>query len=218
MPDIVTGSRGSGRASGKSTRGPFASYDRVTSSWRMLPTSSPTASTSFSGTWPTSGTMQNGVCSAQTMWAHHISAIASGLSPAAPSVLPTTTPYAICATNPTAHDTTSTTPTVPVLAQIPARWPTPMARDGKGGYVGGRIRNGKVSWDQLDVAVQYTSNQHKTGGPLNPRWVEWLMGYPVGWLSCVVSATPSSRTVQRSPTGTSSPSNTNATEHAHDGV
>ena len=67
------------------------------------------------------------------------------------------------------------------LATAVAMWPTPAARDHKGGYVGGRIRNGKVSMDTLDVAVQYTDNQHKTGGQLNPQWVEWLMGYPEGW-------------------------------------
>ena len=60
-------------------------------------------------------------------------------------------------------------------------WPTPATRDHKGGYQGGRIRNGKVSWDTLDVAVQHTDNQSKTGGQLNPTWVEWLMGYPEEW-------------------------------------
>ena len=64
---------------------------------------------------------------------------------------------------------------------LPRLWPTPTARDGKGGYLGGRVRNGKVSWDTLDVAVQHTDNQQKTGGQLNPQWVEWLMGYPEGW-------------------------------------
>ena len=60
-------------------------------------------------------------------------------------------------------------------------WPTPTTRDHKGGYQGGRIRNGKVSMDTLDLAVQHTDNQQKTGGQLNPQWVEWLMGYPEGW-------------------------------------
>jgi hypothetical protein len=60
-------------------------------------------------------------------------------------------------------------------------WPTPTTRDHKGGYIGGRIRNGKVSMDTLDVAVQHTDNQNKTSGQLNPTWVEWLMGYPEGW-------------------------------------
>jgi hypothetical protein len=60
-------------------------------------------------------------------------------------------------------------------------WPTPSARDHKGGYQGGRIRNGKVSKDTLDVAVQHTDNQSQSAGQLNPTWVEWLMGLPLGW-------------------------------------
>ena len=28
------------------------------------------------------------------------------------------------------------------------------------------------------------------GGQLNPTWVEWLMGFPLGWTDCVVSETP----------------------------
>ena len=59
-------------------------------------------------------------------------------------------------------------------------WPTPSTRDYKGGYIGGRVRNGKVSRDTLDVAVQHTDNQEKTNGTLNPTWVEWLMGFPIG--------------------------------------
>ena len=42
-------------------------------------------------------------------------------------------------------------------------WPTATMRDHKGGYVGGRIRNGKVSMDTLDVAVQ----AHTKGGLLD---------------------------------------------------
>ena len=60
-------------------------------------------------------------------------------------------------------------------------FPTPAARDHKGGYRGGRIRNGKISWDTLDVAVQHTYNKEKTGGKLNPNFVEFLMGFPLNW-------------------------------------
>lgn len=35
-----------------------------------------------------------------------------------------------------------------------AVWPTPTATDGKGGYPGGRVRDGKLSTDRLDVAAQ----------------------------------------------------------------
>jgi hypothetical protein len=36
-------------------------------------------------------------------------------------------------------------------------WPTPKTRDNKGGYPGGRMRNGKISTDTLDVAAQLAS-------------------------------------------------------------
>ena len=124
-------------------------------------------------------------------------------------------------------------------------WPTASARDSKGGYQGGRIRNGKLSMDTLDVAVQayreggilgppVRANSNMTGNhpeslwatpnagdgkagmavnrlqkslgqdvtkaeggylpkaKLNPRFVEVLMGLPVGWLmpSCASPVTP----------------------------
>ena len=57
-------------------------------------------------------------------------------------------------------------------------WPTPTTRDGKGGYQGGRIRNGKISTDTLDVTAQLsgwatpTTADHK--GAAKPESVkEW---------------------------------------------
>ena len=57
-------------------------------------------------------------------------------------------------------------------------WPTASARDHKGGYQGGRIRDGKWSTDTLDVAVQLTAwptPTAATGGPSknpdNPRGI-----------------------------------------------
>ena len=47
-----------------------------------------------------------------------------------------------------------------------------------------------MSWDTLDAAVQYVSNKDKTGGQLNPTWVEWLMGYPLGWLNSALLGMP----------------------------
>jgi hypothetical protein len=111
--------------------------------------------------------------------------------------------------------------------------PTAAARDGKGGYIGGRIRNGKISWDTLDVAIQamesgkmfptprgseggtgmcggtgsmeminklkesgdITDEEARSmiagnGGQLSPLWVEWFMGYPIGWTDYEGSETP----------------------------
>ena len=43
-----------------------------------------------------------------------------------------------------------------------------------------RTSNGKPRDLQLNAVV---------GGALNPTWVEWLMGWPLGWTDCGASAT-----------------------------
>jgi DNA (cytosine-5)-methyltransferase 1 len=51
-------------------------------------------------------------------------------------------------------------------------YPTPTANDSKNNNPPSqRKENGRHS-DQLNVVA---------GGSLNPDWVEWLMGLPVGW-------------------------------------
>jgi len=80
----------------------------------------------------------------------------------------------------------------------PELWPTPSSRDHKGGYQYGRVRNGKVSKDTLDAAVQAyrpggllnpDPTSQKSFGQLSPLWTEWLMGYPIGWTELSASVT-----------------------------
>ena len=62
-------------------------------------------------------------------------------------------------------------------------WPTPAARDYKGHNsvetMKKKLAEGKrAQQGQLPNAVAMTG---ETGGQLNPTWVEWLMGWPIGW-------------------------------------
>jgi hypothetical protein len=71
------------------------------------------------------------------------------------------------------------------LATFVARFPTPAARDYR--YPNDlpySERGGGAKGEQLPNVV---------GGPLNPTFVEWLMGFPLGWTVLLPSATRSSR-------------------------
>jgi hypothetical protein len=62
------------------------------------------------------------------------------------------------------------------LADAVKIWPTPTARDGK------RASGHKLLKRRLaDLTVQARVADGKTNGSLNPTWVEWLMGFPLGW-------------------------------------
>ena len=63
-----------------------------------------------------------------------------------------------------------------LLSQKVALFPTPKAQNSRGN--GERHGEGGQS---LDVSV---------GGRLNPTWVEWLMGFPIGWTDLKASETP----------------------------
>jgi hypothetical protein len=54
------------------------------------------------------------------------------------------------------------------------QWPTPLSRDYRTGDRPGSKRHSRQGQAGLnDVAAP--------GGQLNPTWVEWLMGFPLGW-------------------------------------
>jgi len=72
-----------------------------------------------------------------------------------------------------------------VLFEDKKMWPTPKRRDYKGGFrteslvrKDGRSR----AMDALPNAVlNGKGSETCNGGSLNPTWVEWLMGWPLGW-------------------------------------
>ncbi len=72
---------------------------------------------------------------------------------------------------------------------VAKRWPTPRASDAR-----------RAAMEQ-----GHSSDRHRVtpGGPLNPTWVEWLMGFPLGWTVSLRSATRSSLNKRRSSDGSS---------------
>jgi hypothetical protein len=68
------------------------------------------------------------------------------------------------------------------LASAVHHWITPMARDYKGHTNNPETRGyGGTLPDQV--------LERSGGGQLNPTWVEWLMGWPLGWTDSSASAT-----------------------------
>jgi hypothetical protein len=74
--------------------------------------------------------------------------------------------------------------------KVPAMYPTPTHM---GHHNGGRMNEwgGSGSRSKLHQMVKdgHLSSQD-INGKLNPMWVEWLMGFPLGWTDCAVSETP----------------------------
>lgn len=81
------------------------------------------------------------------------------------------------------------------LAQAVRMVPTPTARDFRHP---GRSRLERTGGTQGECLPQFI------GGALNPTWVEWLMGFPLGWTELEASETQSSRKSRKSSAARSS--------------
>lgn len=66
----------------------------------------------------------------------------------------------------------------------PRRWRSPTAADALGGPMNPADRQGHT----LNLKEQVWVGGG--GGSLNPTWVEWLMGFPLGWTDLELSETP----------------------------
>lgn len=183
---------GSEADSGARWPGSFAKWDPDTSTWRTPQCSLLGGYTEFSETWPNSGSMRNGKCWERPMSELYISESESGLLPT-PVAIDTGSRF-----NQSASEGAALRPTLGAMARFDL-WPTPTV---KGNY--NRKGLSSKSGDGLATAVFATpvardyrhpgrSRLERTGGKqgeclpqqvggaLNPTWVEWLMGWPIGW-------------------------------------
>jgi hypothetical protein len=167
----------------------FAKYNHATRSWKTRQCSLLEDFTEFSGTWPKWGSMRNGVCSAQLTAVHRICGKEFGWLPT--PVKSDATTGAIIGKNDSFYMTKTGMPRkvnqngkdgsvgLGRLVQLQAqKFPTPTKSAAKGASSNrppGHPRHN----DSLCTAVEMATGE--LTGRLNPQWVEWLMGWPIGW-------------------------------------
>jgi hypothetical protein len=190
--------------SGRTWLGSFAKYSQAVSMWKTAQCSLLADSDEFSETWPRWGSMRNGasylrptpalpICvSASGLWVTpsasdsqrggKITAAMTGKSLAqqmnTPEYWPT--PTATLATKGARITPRKGREGRTLIEAVSARtWPTPNASDAtKWSNQTLADRRAKGQQVRLNTAVAPEGGK---GGQLNPAWVEWLMGWPIGW-------------------------------------
>lgn len=142
----------------------FAKWDRDMCSWKTPQCSLFGDSEQCSVTWPKWGTMRNGECSARTTPDLRTSESESGFWP---------TPRSTDGSHGGRITPRKSRNGGNLIEAVSMRmWPNPCSRDFRTGdkQEHRRARNG---YHLNDVIAP--------GGSLNPTWVEWLMGWPLGF-------------------------------------
>ena len=144
----------------------FTKYDQTMSLWKTPQCSLLGDSEPYSATWPRWGLMLDGVCWEQIPSVHHTAATAYGFWQ---------TPVADAAINRRNGKFNSRgEPLLSVQAKI-FPIPTPTVNDAKNST----LPPSQIKHDNIPGHLLRTGE--KPGGTLNPTWVEWLMGWPLGW-------------------------------------
>lgn len=172
LPEQATGWKENAPDCGRKWRGSLAKYDPDSRSWKTAQLSLLEDSAEFSETWPRWGTTVAGELYLLPTLVPPTGANESGLWP---------TPNACKASsdlNLTCSGDGREKPNKLGWAVAANLWPTPVASMSKGSSPAALTRKSGRSRenDRLDHKVMATD-----GGQLNPTWVEWLMGWPLGW-------------------------------------
>lgn len=76
------------------------------------------------------------------------------------------------------------------LAVAVRLWPTPAATEGRLGYQRRPVELKGTQQSLSTAVIDSEGGRTATSGQLNPTWVEWLMGFPLGWTDLKDSETP----------------------------
>jgi hypothetical protein len=145
----------------------FARYDPDSCLWRTAQCSLLGGLEEFSETWPQWGLMRDGECWEQRMLEQTIRGTGFGLSPDNVSAFHTP--------NTTGLDGGSNSRKA--LRARMEMLPTPKVQDSRHA----KMRHLDESDDHWKSNLGEVVSAQVNGGSLNPTWVEWLMGWPLGW-------------------------------------
>jgi len=164
-------------------RGSFTKYDPNMSLWRTHQCSLLGDLEPFSETWPQWGLMRNGECWEQQTLAHPTKETVFGFYVPTPTSSDGTS-GAVIGKNDQFYPTRDGKPRkinqkgndgAIGLGRLVLMWPTPRTKGMCGGS--GAWQHLKANTTIEEARLMGAGN----GGKLNPTWVEWLMGWPLGW-------------------------------------
>ena len=177
--------------SGRSMQGSLANFDHASSSWRTCQACLVSGWEPFSGSFPRSGMMLAGTAYQLPPSAPLTAETASGLWPTPVRHDDGKTPEAHLAMKARMKGGPRKTITsLAVMARATTRglWPTPTRGAALCEW------GGSGSREKLRTMV----TPEELYGALNPTWVEWLMGFPLGWTALELWETRSSRKSSKS--------------------
>ena len=163
---------------GEKWRGSFVKYDQDMSLWKTHQCSLLGDLEEFLETWPQWGLMRDGECWEQQTLAQTIKGTEFGLSenkwatPTTMDKLPPKSAKALHKEATQARPGRSKPANLRDQVSNMQNWPTPLSTEHKANRV--KRENHQNGLTQAVLATQ-------DGGQLNQMWVEWLMGWPIGW-------------------------------------
>jgi len=162
---------------GEKWRGSLTKYDLDSCSWKTHQCLLLGGLDEFLETWPQWGLMRNGECWELQPLEHPIKETVFGFSVPTP-VSSDATSGAVIGKNDTYYTTSTGMPRKinqngkdgsVGLGRLVQMWPTPTAH------------NSKEMNSPSEANRNTPTLAAQVGGKLNPQWVEWLMGWPIGW-------------------------------------
>jgi len=175
---------------GHTWRASLATYDRATHSWETPQCSLLEGLDAYSETWPRWGMMRNGECYPLPMLVRRTCENESGSLLPTPTTIDTGSRF-----NKSASAGAKLRPTLGAMARF-AMWPTPTAKANMMAPSMQKWPAHRNLWPtptahnakELNAPSEAMRNtptlSASVGGRLNPTWVEWLMGWPLGWTDC----------------------------------